>query len=80
MVIIEDVDREQFDRLEESLRSDSERQGRAHYAVGSSFSGETHNIKRSMQLADTRMYENKQSYYERHPECVWDRRFLRKTE
>ena len=80
MVIVEKVNREEFDRLDESLRNDSERPGRAHYAVGSSFSGETHNIKRSMQLADTRMYENKQAYYARHPECVWDRRFLRKTE
>ena len=80
MVIIENVDKERFDQLEQDLVKDCERPGRAHYAVGSSYSNETHNIKRSMQLADTRMYENKEAYYARHPECVWDRRYLRKND
>ena len=75
MVIIEGVTREEFDALDASLRADSERPGRAHYAVGSCFSDETHNIKKSMQIADTKMYENKEQYYARHPEYEWSRRF-----
>ena len=75
MVIIEGVTREQFDKLDMSLRKDSERPGRAHYAVGSCYSDETHDIKKSMQIADTLMYENKEDYYKRHPEYEWSRRF-----
>ena len=62
-------------KLEENLIADSERPGRAHYAVGSSHSDDTHNIKKSMQIADTLMYENKEKYYKRHPEYEWSRRF-----
>ena len=77
MVISEGIPQTEFTELKEKLNNDCERTGRAHYAFGASYSDETHNIKRSMQLADVRMYENKEEYYKRHPEYVWDRRVLR---
>lgn len=74
MVIAESVSIREFDALEKILRKDCERPGRAHYAVGSCFSEETDDIKKAMQIADTRMYEDKEKYYNRHPEYEWSRR------
>lgn len=74
MVIAESVSIREFDSLEKNLRKDCERPGRAHYAVGSCFSEETDDIKKAMQIADTRMYEDKEKYYNRHPEYEWSRR------
>ena len=74
MVIAESVGCREFDALEKNLRKDCERPGRAHYAVGSCFSDETDDIKKAMQIADTRMYEDKEKYYNRHPEYEWSRR------
>ena len=75
MVITEGSDREEFDALEANLRKDCERPGRAHYAVGSCFSDESNDdIKKAMQIADTRMYADKEEYYNRHPEYEWSRR------
>ena len=75
MVIAESVGCREFDALEKDLRKDCERPGRAHYAVGACFSDETDDIKKAMQIADTRMYEDKEAYYARHPEYEWSRRF-----
>ena len=74
MVIAESVSIREFDVLEKNLRKDCERPGRAHYAVGSCYSDETDDIKKAMQIADTRMYEDKEKYYNRHPEYEWSRR------
>ncbi len=74
MVITEAVSVREFDDLEKKLRKDCERSGRAHYAVGSCYSDETDDIKKAMQIADTRMYEDKENYYNRHPEYEWSRR------
>lgn len=75
MVIVEGVTKERFEELDANLRADRERPGRAHYAVGSCFSDETNDdIKKCMQIADTRMYEDKEQYYKRHPEYEWSRR------
>ncbi len=74
MVIAESVSIREFDALEKDLRKDCERPGRAHYAVGSCYSDETDDIKKAMQTADTRMYEDKEKYYNRHPEYEWSRR------
>ena len=74
MVICEHTSKEEFDKTEAALCADSERPGRAHYAVGSCHSDETHDVKKSMHIADTRMYENKENYYNRHPEFEIKRR------
>ena len=78
MVIAEGIDRSEFDILEKNLRKDCERPGRAHYAVGACFSDEAEDIKKAMQIADTRMYADKEEYYNRHPEYEWSRRPIAK--
>ena len=78
MVIVESINKEEFEALDKNLRADCEREGRAHYAVGSCFSEDTHDVKKSMQIADTKMYEDKEAYYKRHPEYEWSRRCTEK--
>ena len=72
------VSKEQFDAFEEELKSKAERPGHANYAYGSYFCGDSKDIRKAMQIADGRMYENKEDYYKRHPEFEWDRRMSRK--
>ncbi|MBO7450101.1 MAG: GGDEF domain-containing protein [Clostridiales bacterium] len=74
LVITPDISENDFKTLETDLMSKSERCNRAHYAVGSCHYSEIPDIRRAMQVADGRMYENKETYYKRHPEYAWDRR------
>ena len=75
LVIAPDCSKEVFDSKKSELLSKDERPHRAHYAVGACHSTEVaDNIRKAMQLADQRMYENKEEYYSRHPEYAWDRR------
>ena len=78
MVIATNITRETFDGYMSLLSENTEREGRAHYAFGGSFSGDIPDIRKAMQHADTTMYENKELYYRRHPEYEWDRRRSRK--
>ena len=78
MVIVEGTSKEEFETLDKNLRDDCEREGRAHYAVGSCFSENANEVKKSMQIADTKMYEDKEAYYRRHPEYEWSRRCTEK--
>lgn len=74
MVICSGGSLDEYHILEEELTANTERPNRAHYAVGSCYSEETSDIRRAMHLADERMYTNKEAYYKRHPEYLWDRR------
>ncbi len=71
MIIASATDRDEFEKLQDSLLKNSERDGRAHFAVGSCHSDEDNDIRRAMQKADARMYERKAEYYQRHPELEW---------
>ena len=74
MVICEHMTQDEFDKADADLCADCERPGRAHYAVGSCHSDDAHDIKNAMHIADTKMYEDKESYYKRHPEYEVNRR------
>ncbi len=77
LVITPGLDKEAFDALDATLHKNCERPDRAHFAVGSAHSSEIGtDIRKAMQLADARMYENKEEYYDRHPEYAWDRRVV----
>ena len=79
LVILTEISEERFNELEMVLCSQSERPNRAHYAVGSCYSDEAEdNIRKAMQLADAKMYVNKDAYYRNHPEFSWDRRGSRR--
>ena len=71
MIIAPDTGCEEFKNMEEDLLENSEREGRAHFAVGSCHSDENSDILKAMQIADARMYERKAEYYLRHPEYEW---------
>lgn len=71
MVITEKLKHADFIKFSKSLLDNSERPGRAHFAVGSCHSDETDDVIKSMQNADARMYEVKAEYYSRHPEMDW---------
>ena len=71
MIIAPDTICEEFKNMENSLLENSEREGRAHFAVGSCHSDENSDILKAMQIADARMYERKAEYYLRHPEYEW---------
>ena len=61
----------EFEKLRETLLQNAERPGKAHFAVGSCFSEEVNDVRKAMQKADARMYEDKAAYYTKHPEYVW---------
>ena len=71
MIIAPDTACEKFKNTENSLLENSERESRAHFAVGSCHSDENSDILKAMQIADARMYERKAEYYLRHPEYEW---------
>ena len=71
LIITPNTDRDAFDGLHDQLLKNSEREGRAHFAVGACHSTEYDDVRRAMQIADARMYEVKEEYYHRHPEYEW---------
>ncbi len=73
------VDKEHFEKLEAELISKAERPGHANYAYGAYYCGDSKDIRKAMQIADGKMYENKEEFYRRHPELEWDRQMSRKN-
>ncbi|MCR4649436.1 MAG: GGDEF domain-containing protein, partial [Lachnospiraceae bacterium] len=74
MIIAENATAEDALKINEELFKKSEREGRAHYAVGLCHSEEAADVIKAMQKADERMYEVKADYYSRHPEYEWQRK------
>lgn len=73
------VDKEHFEKLEAELISKAERPDHANYAYGAYYCGDSKDIRKAMQIADGKMYENKEEFYRRHPELEWDRQMSRKN-
>ena len=71
LIITPDTSKEEFDLFKVQLIKNSERPGRAHFAMGACHSSEYGDVRRAMQIADARMYEVKEEYYSRHPEYEW---------
>ena len=71
MIIAVKTTAAEFAEMEQTLRSQSERPNRAHFAVGGCHSDEAVDIIKAMQTADARMYVVKEEYYARHPEYEW---------
>ena len=71
MIIAVDTECDEFEKMKKILLENSEREGRAHFAIGSCHSDENKDILKAMQKADARMYERKAEYYSRHPEYEW---------
>lgn len=71
LIITPNTSKEKFDLFKVRLIKNSERPGRAHFAMGACHSSEYGDVRRAMQIADARMYEVKEEYYSRHPEYEW---------
>ena len=72
------ITQDEFKELEEELQANAERPDHAKYAYGSYYCGDSKEIRKAMQIADSKMYENKEAFYKRHPELEWDRQMSRK--
>ena len=71
LIITPDTSRDDFDSLKDQLFESCERPERAHFAIGACHSTEYDDVRRAMQIADSRMYDVKAEYYSRHPEYEW---------
>ena len=79
LVITIGINRERFEALEKELIAKSDRPDHAKYAYGSYYCGDIPDVRKAMQIADARMYENKEEFYKSHPELEWDRQISRKN-
>ena len=67
VIICPDIAEEKLDEQVEQLRSLTERTPDISFAVGTVFVSGDYDIRNAMQIADERMYEDKQQYYAKHP-------------
>ena len=68
MIIAPDMDDNEFDECVRSLRKrTAEPDGGVCFAIGT-YIDDASNIKQAMSIADARMYEDKESFYKRHPD------------
>ena len=65
MIIVNDTDRENFDKMVEDLRVPADG---VYLAVGSYFNSEKLDIRTAMHIADEQMYKDKERYYKQFPE------------
>jgi diguanylate cyclase (GGDEF)-like protein len=70
MVLITDLTQEDMEQRVQELREHSDDPKNVSFALGCCMDT-TENIRRSMRLADERMYEDKERFYAEHP--VWKR-------
>ena len=66
IVIISDVDKKEFKRSVQKLRS--EKTESVSFAVGEFWSDGSVDLTTSLRIADELMYEDKKAYYDRNPE------------
>ena len=62
---------ENFNKLVENLRKNSDGSGAVKLAVGTCFGDKNLDIRKAMHEADERMYADKEAYYKKHPELQY---------
>ena len=67
VIICPDIAEEKLDEQVEQLRSLTERTPDISFAVGTVYVSGDYDIRNAMQIADERMYKDKQQYYAQHP-------------
>lgn len=75
MVIVTDCTNDELGEMVAKLRRRNSAPENVCFAVGGCFCGKGMDICKAMQMADQRMYKDKQNYYASHPE---ERRDLRR--
>ena len=68
VIITSGIDQETFYRKVKRLRNDVEKNSRVSFAVGEFWSEGGQDIKDVFRFADERMYADKKSFYENHPD------------
>lgn len=68
VIITSGIDQETFYRKVKRLRNDVEKNSRVSFAVGEFWSEGGQDIKNVFRFADERMYADKKSFYENHPD------------
>jgi len=67
MIIIKNVSKEKLEECVDRIRVCSESAGDISFAIGSCYDDKECDIRKAMQIADERMYQDKEEYYRRHP-------------
>jgi len=52
----------------EAIRKAAEKYEHVCFAIGQFYDDNRSNIRQALRIADERMYEDKQKYYDQHPE------------
>ncbi|MCR4822456.1 MAG: GGDEF domain-containing protein [Treponema sp.] len=68
MILLRDVNEDEIKLLMEKLKSRAEKHEKVSFALGYSIQDDCNEIRRAMREADSRMYEDKNKYYEKFPE------------
>ena len=68
LVIVSGKTKEEFDSYVDKLRKNCEISPIVKFAVGTWYGPDSFDIREAMHIADERMYEDKDEYYDNHPE------------
>ena len=68
LIFSTELSREEFERRIETLRVRAEESEEVRFAIGSYYADVKKDVRDAMRIADERMYEDKEKYYQQHPE------------
>ncbi len=68
LIFSTELSQEEFNRRIETLRIRAEESEEIRFAIGSCYADAKEDVRDAMRLADERMYEDKEKYYQQHPE------------
>ena len=68
LIFSTELSQEEFNRRIETLRIRAEESEEVRFAIGSCYADAKEDVRDAMRLADERMYEDKEKYYQQHPE------------
>ena len=67
-IIVTGITEEELSRRVEAVREASKKYEHVCFAIGQCYEDKRTNVRQALRIADERMYEDKQKYYDQHPE------------
>ena len=67
-IIVTGITEEELSRRVEAVREASQKYEHVCFAIGQCYDDKRTNVRQALRIADERMYEDKQKYYDQHPE------------
>ena len=67
-IIVTGITEEELSRRVEAVREASQKYEHVCFAIGQCYEDKRTNVRQALRIADERMYEDKQKYYDKHPE------------